>query len=361
VAVVETARLSTTVNEEGSMVTDLACAFRNSQQQYLDLSLPKEARIWHVFVNNERVTALEDAGKTKIPVARKDGREGGVGEVRLRYSHKLGELGRLGSVMLESPLKDIDVMRLGWTLSLPEGYDIIRDSGNIKRVEGTYAMEGKLQELQPDAEVQVQVQARPSAIQGKSRQWDNNAQALDRNLSPAQGGPGATVSVYTGAKPQEASVFTFQSLILSKGERAWVQVQYVKGSLGIPLKVGFVVVVLGLCALVWGICPGPRLTPALVLYGSGLVALAARTLGEGAYYDYLTIVMATAIVAATAVVVYAVARRVQERRRREREQLAELAARRAHKVAERPAAPPPAEPQPPAKAEDEPPTGGQGQ
>ena len=179
VAVIEGARLSTTITEEGNMITDLVAMLRNSRQQYLDLALPENARIWHAFVGGEAVTPVEDGQITKIYVARSSD-TGAPFEVRLRYSDDRDEeMWRIGAIKLESPIKGIDIMRLGWTLSLPEGYDVVRDTGNIKRLDNMYDMDPRLRDLHPDVEVRVRAR-RPAAV---SKKMDYQAR---RNVAPSR-------------------------------------------------------------------------------------------------------------------------------------------------------------------------------
>ena len=257
VAVVETARLSTTITEEGNMITDLACVLRNTRQQYLDLRLPQDARTWHAFVDREPVSPLRDGEVTKIPVAQRDGGGRATREVRVRYSHGREELTRAGSIRLESPLAGIDVMRLGWSLSLPDGYEIVRHSGPIRRVDGVYAMESRLRKLNPDTEVSARVQQRRSANQWKSKQALSNVRALEQSEAQGRATAGRQMALYTGSRPGETNVHAFQALIVSKGEPAWLQVNYLKGSISMPLKGLFVLLVLAICGAIWKLAPAP--------------------------------------------------------------------------------------------------------
>ncbi len=309
VAVVETARISTTITEEGNMITDLACIVRNTRQQYLDLRLPDDARTWHAFVDNRPVTPLRDGDVTKIPVARREGAGVETQEVRVRYSHARPGLGRTGSLRLDSPLAGIDVMRLGWTLSLPRGYEILRDSGPLRRVDGVHAMERRLQLLDPDSEVRVSVQQRrpaPSLTQMPT-QRKINVRALEQAEAQGRAPDGLRTTLYTGVRPGEANVHAFQALIVSEGEPAWLQVQYLKGSVSMPLKGLAVLLILALCAGLWKACTCHAAAKIAALYACSLAALALRTLLEGAYRDYLSAAVYTLAAAATVMLVYTVA------------------------------------------------------
>ena len=188
-AVVESAKLSTTVTEEGNMITDLVFLLRNSRQEYVSLQLPEGSRIWHAFVGGESVTPLRDKDSkiTRLPVARVAGGQNAF-EVRLRYSGKQAELGRAGSLRLDSPLKDIDIMRLGWTVSLPEGYDVVRDSGSIRMLDYSTQMEGVLQKLNADVQVESHEPAdRPGREFSRPRKGERT---IVQQLRRAAGGRG---------------------------------------------------------------------------------------------------------------------------------------------------------------------------
>ena len=292
-AVVESARLSTTITEEGNMITDLVCMLRNSRQAYLDLQLPESARIWHAFVGGESVTPLRDGRITKMPVARMAGSAGAF-ELRLRYSDKLNELGRAGGLRLDSPLRDIDVMRLGWTLQLPEKYDVIRSRGTIRRLERGDIMENILAALDPDAEVAARAQTvKTVAAQGGfNLQWSANNEAQQR-INVGSNAPNArqSPSIYTGQKPSHGRGYVFQSLIVGGKDPAWLSVDYVKRSVDLPAK--GVLVLLSLLAGVglWRFAPGPRTVRIALLLGVAALVLGARTLADGAYRDYLTLIL----------------------------------------------------------------------
>ena len=296
VAVVESASLSTTLTKEGNVITDLVLMLRNSRQQYMDLKLPQAARIWHAFVAGEAVTPLRAQDVTKIPVARAAGSKSAL-EVRLRYSDERGKLGRVGAVRLESPMQGIDIMRLGWTLSLPEGYDLVRDVGNLKRLEKPRLMDEQLRQLNPDVEVQAQKQRPARRLEEQSWQAQSNLKAIGQALAEASAGGQRQVSIYTGTKPQEGSIFVFQGLIIRAQEPAWVEAQYVRSSLGVPLKGMLVLVVLVFCGLVWRLRKLARILRVQILAACTLVALGVITLAEGAYREYLVIVAATLAVA----------------------------------------------------------------
>ncbi len=304
VAVVETARFSTSITEEGNMITDLACVLRNTRRQYLDLRLPEGARPWHAFVNNQPVTPLRDGDLTKIPVARGDQDGLGTQEVRVRYSHGRNSLGRSGSLRLESPLVGIDVLRLGWTLSLPRGYRVLRETGSIRRLDSEYAMETQLRQLNPDAEIETTVRERRAVSQLESRQAARNILALEQSESDKAGEYRG--ALYTGTRPRTAETHAFQSLIVSKDEPAWLQIHYLKGSIDMPLKSLSFILGLVVSAVVWKNARRSAIFRVGMLYGCAILVLALRVLLEGAYYSYLAALTYAFAAAATGLMVWSI-------------------------------------------------------
>ncbi|MEF8788202.1 MAG: hypothetical protein V5A84_03955, partial [Planctomycetota bacterium] len=308
VAVIESAKLSTVITQEGNMVTDLVCRVRNSgRQQYLNLQLPEDASIWHTFVNGQPATPVSDGKMTKINIAEPSSDDGPI-RVRVRYSDRRDRLGRMGALRIESPVQGIAVMRLGWILSLPRGYTVVNSGGPLKRLGGTGELEPKLQELRTD---QV-ARGKSPQEQGpkKSAQAMRNVAAQQRVQAAGPGKASGASSIYTGSKPTQAASFTFQSLVVGGDESVWLQVQYVKESLSVPLLGVEVILLLLLCGLVWkwGCCAAPYRIA--FLFACALITLAVSTLAEGAYETYLTTAYLTLLIASAAILVYFIVREI---------------------------------------------------
>jgi hypothetical protein len=321
-AVVESVRFSTTVTEEGNMITDMVCMLRNSRQQYLDLRLPAGSRIWHAFVGQETVSPLTDGEVTKIPVARLGDDTNAPFEVRIRYSDERPKLGRVGSIKLESPIRDIDIMRLGWTLVLPESYDVVHATGNIRRLDSLRYMEGVLLNLNPDAQVSVAV--RRGGVAQKKMGYQELANVNAAQM--IQSGPMSNAinpSIYTGSKPIEGRLFTFQALIVTAEEPAWLEAQYVKSSIGIPVSAVIILVGIIIAAIFWKLFgKHPRLIRVVVLVLVALVVCGIRTLSEGAYRSYFTTLIATLFAVAGVMLVHTIVVGIRTLVRRQKEKKA---------------------------------------
>ena len=301
VAVIESAKLDTVVTEEGETITDMVCDVRNSREQYLTLYLPSEARIWHAFVGGRSVRPLTETSEgkavTKLPIAQV-GKEDQSFKVRLRYSTQGDKLGAMGLLHLEFPTVNLVIMRLGWVLKLPEGYDVLRDSGTLKRIEKESQFEYRLRNLEVDvaATRQSEVQQRPSRSvnrQTRDRQYLNVQRAIvnvQQSQSKQMDGAGqavATKSIYTGAKPDLPNRFFFQGLIIPTGRPVVIRSRYLKESIGLPSQAAMLIVCASLLAWAWAKL-GLAILPKLGIYVAlALLCLGIRTMAEGSYAGQL--------------------------------------------------------------------------
>jgi len=322
VAVIESAKLDTTVTEEGHVMTDLVCQVRNSREQYLTLELPKDAEIWHAFVAGKTVSPLKEAEqgvlKTKLPIAAA-GKTSDTFEVRLRFGSKDDPLGRIGRLDLACPKMNVRIMRLGWVVQLPEGYDLIWDRGNMRRLPHGGAFDAQLLQLATDTPVSETqtASAQPKAGRQVPREYTSNAlviRALEREAEKGQGRKAAAArSVYTGHKPDLPSKFYFQSLIVAPEEVGTVRSQYVRKSLGLPVHGLIILVTFAVAAWFWRVLPFTDATKTGVYLAAMLLLLAIRTLGEGAYLEQLTAAFWTLALTTVVLAGYAFYGKVRER------------------------------------------------
>jgi hypothetical protein len=235
----------------------------------------------------------EEEGKTitLIPITA----QGGAGaaerkevvEVRLRYGRKIAPLTTAGTIDLAAPPMNLPVLRLGWTLSIPPNYDLVVDHGNMRRV--NWFTENELVQANPDAVPVRQSKSEPEPQQGDV-QGTRNFEVIRRM---SEGKAAGLPSMYSGARPQAGRLYHFQTLI-SLDEPGRIKSRYVKSNLGLTGKGFLVLAVIALTWVLWRL-PGFSLSARLGwLGGSTLVLLAAHTLMEESYRDYLqTLVVAT--------------------------------------------------------------------
>jgi len=187
-------------------------------------------------------------------------------------------------------------MRLGWIVQLPEGYDLIWDRGNMRRLPHSGAFDAQLLQLATDSAVSETQTSQPQAKRAfdarKAVQFSSNTYVIVNLQKEAERGTGgkavAARSVYTGHKPDLPSKFYFQSLIVAPEEVGTVRSQYVRKSLGLPVHGLIILVTFAVAAWFWRVLPFTDATKTGVYLAAMLLLLAIRTLGEGAYLEQLT-------------------------------------------------------------------------
>lgn len=238
VATIDAAKLASTIGENGQIITDLTCQIRNTKEQYLRIAFPTtEIDIWHVRVAGRNVSCFTAVEKgqpvTLVPIAQESKTDTPF-QVNIRYATKMKELSASGMLNLKCPQVNIPIMRLGWTVSLPEKYELIRIGGTMEPVWGFEAGISSLDAAEKQAQtVQTSIAPQQAVQQGQIDQQSlSNFMALE-NIKGAGGGVrgvGAP-SLYTGQRPATGNTYNFQTLI-SLDLPVEINAHYVKQSFG---------------------------------------------------------------------------------------------------------------------------------
>src|SRR5262249_31118811 len=77
-ALVDSARLTTVVADDGQMMTEMALGIRNNGKQHLEIELPPRTIVWSAFVAGRPVRPSQNAGKLMLPLERSSGEEAPV-------------------------------------------------------------------------------------------------------------------------------------------------------------------------------------------------------------------------------------------------------------------------------------------
>lgn len=131
-ALVDSARLTTVVADDGQMMTELSLAVRNNGEQFLEIELPPGATVWSAFAAGQPVRPSKRDGKLLLPLER-SGADDAPLTVELTYvgtnwfPRVRGQIGFL-SPKLNVPLKDAR-----WELFLPPDYDYGDFAGSMAR------------------------------------------------------------------------------------------------------------------------------------------------------------------------------------------------------------------------------------
>ncbi len=129
---VDNARLTTVVAEDGQMMTELSLAVRNNGRPFLQIELPQSAKVWSAFVGGQPVRPSVNDGKLLLPL-QQAGAEAGAVTVELTYvSTGLFPKTR-GMVGFVSPQFDVPLKNARWEIYLPPDYDYQNFTGTMSR------------------------------------------------------------------------------------------------------------------------------------------------------------------------------------------------------------------------------------
>ena len=145
-AVVNSANAVTLFTEDGKIVHRIIYNIRNSAKQFLEVSLPKDADVWSVFVGSQPVeSSLNSQGKLLIPLIRSRSVNDQLDTfpVEIIYALAGDRFGSFGTRAAMLPEIDLIVSQMIWSVYLPNDYtynyfnstlekeEIIRGVGNL--------------------------------------------------------------------------------------------------------------------------------------------------------------------------------------------------------------------------------------
>jgi len=125
--VVDAAFFTATVSEEGSVMHRIVLEIRNTQQQYVRISVPHKFEIWSTLVEGTAVKPAQDEqGLVMIPLeksSKKDASQGSCFAVEFIYiSQEVSPLSDSGFLKLKFPFCDLPINQLFVTVFLPPNY-----------------------------------------------------------------------------------------------------------------------------------------------------------------------------------------------------------------------------------------------
>jgi len=125
IAVVDSAQFTATYSEEGSVMYKLLLHVKNTQKQYLRVSLPKGSEIWTTLVKGSAVKpAIDDQSRIMVPLekAARGSDDQTVQSVEIIYILKGNVLQGRGFIDVSFPPCDIPISRLYVSLFLPSNF-----------------------------------------------------------------------------------------------------------------------------------------------------------------------------------------------------------------------------------------------
>ncbi|MBI5801701.1 MAG: hypothetical protein HZA92_13390 [Verrucomicrobia bacterium] len=130
-ALVDSARLTTVVADDGQMMTEVSLSVRNNGRQFLEVELPKGAIVWSAFVNGQPVRPTKQGGKLLLPMEQ----SGGDAPLPIEFTYVAADKfpKRQGGVAFASPKFDVPLKNARWELLLPPDYEYTEFAGTMGR------------------------------------------------------------------------------------------------------------------------------------------------------------------------------------------------------------------------------------
>jgi len=163
-ALIDSARFTTVVADDGQMMTEASLSVRNNGRQHLEVQLPPGAVVWSAFVSGEPVRPSTNRARLLLPLAR-DLASGAATLVELTYIDAAAFPESRGRFALVSPSFDMPLKNAHWDLYLPPDYDYRQFEGSMIR-----AGDAGLPILQAFSVSEYNVQQQAQAAQQKSEQ-----------------------------------------------------------------------------------------------------------------------------------------------------------------------------------------------
>ncbi|HNX76609.1 MAG TPA: prepilin-type N-terminal cleavage/methylation domain-containing protein [Candidatus Rifleibacterium sp.] len=142
-AVIDRAEAMTLLNEEGYLLTRVVYEVRNNSEQFLKVKLPQigdaTTELWSTQVAGLSVRSGFDSnlGVYNLPIVRSpiDNGESKAFPVEIVFAIKLGrQLAAFNKTYMELPSSHLPISELSWVVYLPEGYELMRETGNVDRL-----------------------------------------------------------------------------------------------------------------------------------------------------------------------------------------------------------------------------------
>jgi hypothetical protein len=130
-ALVEDARLTTVVADDGKTLTGLSLLVRNNGRQFLEIELPAGARIWSAFVAGQPVRPSLRNGRLLLPIQQSG--DAGPLALDLTYVGTNSFPRKRGDVSFVSPKFDVPLKNARWELFLPPDFSYEDAPGTMSR------------------------------------------------------------------------------------------------------------------------------------------------------------------------------------------------------------------------------------
>jgi hypothetical protein len=131
-ALVDSARFTTVVADDGQVMTEMALTVRNNGRQFLEVELPTGATIWSAFVAGQPVRPSRNNGRLLLPIEPAATGDAAIA-VELTYAGTNIFPHTRGTAEFASPKFDVPLKNARWELYLPPDYVYKDFSGTMTR------------------------------------------------------------------------------------------------------------------------------------------------------------------------------------------------------------------------------------
>jgi hypothetical protein len=131
-ALIDSARLTTVVADDGQMMTEMALSIRNNGLQNLEIELPPKAQVWSAFVAGAPVRPTTRGTRLLLPLERSGTDDAPISVELIYVTRDANAFPRTkGKVELASPKLDVPLKNARWDLYLPPDYDYAKFAGSM--------------------------------------------------------------------------------------------------------------------------------------------------------------------------------------------------------------------------------------
>jgi len=163
-AAIEQAEYRTLFTQDGLAVTTARFTVHNSRRQFLRLNLPKESKIWSVFVNGnaEKPAMSEQKSSDGTAVLLKMINSTNGFPVELVYATPSSAVGGFGKIKARLPKPDMIVTKSVWRVYVPEGMKYFTPRTSMRVVSDGRMVHGEnmgMQQVKANAALRINVPA----------------------------------------------------------------------------------------------------------------------------------------------------------------------------------------------------------
>ncbi|HXI70428.1 MAG TPA: hypothetical protein VNN22_08750, partial [Verrucomicrobiae bacterium] len=131
-ALVDSARFTSVVADDGQMMTEMSLSVRSNGKQFLEIELPADAKVWSAFVAGQPVLPSVRDGKLLLPIESSGDGDRALA-VELTYIGTNGFPRGKGLVGFVSPKFDVPLKNARWEMYLPPDYNYQNFQGTMTR------------------------------------------------------------------------------------------------------------------------------------------------------------------------------------------------------------------------------------